>query len=126
MGYKGIVDRDYLTDWEIGNIEHTYMNLRLLRYYSIENYVLHSDILQEYYKRKGKDFEYELYIYRLTECKNEVKDKIIYRVKELRSSYPFFRDKDHEYQFTSNMESGETIVEMVNNDVFRLFTKFYP
>ncbi len=126
MNYKGVVDRDYLTDLEIDNIEATYPNLKLLRYYSIENYLLHPENLQEYLENQEAEFNSQRYVQKITECKNDIKDIIIYKIQESRRSYPFFRDKDHENQLDSKMESGQKIVEMLNTDDFETYYKVFP
>ena len=46
--YRGIVDRDFLSDDDIVQIRQHYPNLTILDYYSIENYLYHSDNLLEY------------------------------------------------------------------------------
>ena len=43
--FKGIVDRDFLSDDDIIQIRQHYPNLFILNYYSIENYLYHPDNL---------------------------------------------------------------------------------
>lgn len=124
--HKGIVDRDYLTDSEINNVEAVYERLKVLRYYSIENYLFHPDNLKEYWDQKGKKFDADGYKSRITQCKEKSLLKITYKINEARNSYPFFKDPDHTGQRKANMESGEKIIEMLQSPDFDTFYKVLP
>jgi len=63
-----------LSDDDIIKIKENVPNLRILEYYSIENYLFHPDNLQEYYQTRGVAFNRDHYLEELTTAKNEVKD----------------------------------------------------
>jgi len=88
--YRGIVDRDFLMDEDIYEIEHHYRNLRILRYYSIENYLYHPDNLLEYNIKKGKSFKKMVYIQKLTQEKNNIKSNLSLILSLKRTEYPYF------------------------------------
>ena len=124
--YMGLVDRDYLTDQEIANIEATYSNLRILRYYSIENYLFHPENLKAYYEQQGKALNEQEYSEKIQSCKEAVRENIILRIQESRKAYPYFRDKKHENQRDKMMENADKIVEMLQSDDFETFYKVLP
>ncbi len=93
--YNGIVDRDFLTDEDIVEIESRYKKLKILRYYSIENYLYHPDNLLEYHTERGGQFDRVLYVQKLTEEKNNIKDTIIPSLSLKRTEYPYFGEPDH-------------------------------
>lgn len=122
----GLVDRDYLTDIDIEQIKHQYKNLRILNYYSIENYFYHPDNLEEYYLKKKKDFDKEVYVQKIREIKNEKKDTILYGIDLARRGYPFFNESTLEKEKQSFIENGKTIVELLRSDDFETFYKVFP
>jgi predicted ATP-binding protein involved in virulence len=87
---KGVVDRYFLTDEDIQLIENEYLNLKILPYYSIENYLYHPDNLQEYYDKKGKIYDKNNYIEQLIVAKNQIKDAIVLQIVSSRGTYPYF------------------------------------
>jgi len=93
--YKGIVDRDFLSDDDIVQIRQNYPNLTILDYYSIENYLYHPDNLLEYYNSKGVAFDREDYITQLTDAKNQAKDTFIPSLTLKRTEYPYFGEPEH-------------------------------
>jgi hypothetical protein len=56
-----LIDRDFLTDWEIEIIEKN-SNTKVLRYYCFENYLYHPDNLEEYFAWKKTIFNKHKYI----------------------------------------------------------------
>lgn len=92
--YKGLVDRDFLSDSDIDLIEQHYPNLRILRLYSIENYLYHPDNLVEYHQLKNQPFDREQYIRDLTQAKNEIKDKLMLGVALVRTGYAYFSEPE--------------------------------
>ncbi|MEO0040808.1 MAG: hypothetical protein RL329_256 [Bacteroidota bacterium] len=87
---KGIVDRDFLTDEDMQFIGNQYPNLKILPYYSIENYLYHPDNLSEYYQKKDLHYDKKNYIEQLIIAKNEVKDAIMLQIVSSRATYPYF------------------------------------
>jgi AAA15 family ATPase/GTPase len=87
---KGIVDRDFLTDDDIQLIVDQYPNLKILSYYSIENYLYHPDNLEAFYEKKGIPYDKNNYIEQLILAKNQVKDSITLQIVSSRATYPYF------------------------------------
>lgn len=92
--FYGIVDRDFLSDDDIKEIRRQYPNLRILNYYSIENYMFHPDNLEEYYSTQTKVFNKGEYIKDLIEAKNQARDLIVLQITIARCGYPYFGEPD--------------------------------
>lgn len=122
----GLIDRDYLTDIDVEQIKTQYKNLRILNYYSIENYFYHPENLAEYYLKRRKGFDKELYIQKIREIKNEKKDTILYGIDLARRGYPFFNENSLEKQKQTFIENGKEIVELLRSDDFEVFYKVFP
>jgi predicted ATPase len=88
--FKGIVDRDFLSDSDIVEIKKHYPNLRVLSYYSTENYLYHPDNLAEYFTRANKPFDKTEYIRAIADTKSQKVNDIILNIKSDRTSYPYF------------------------------------
>ncbi len=132
--FKGLVDRDYLTDEDIELIEKKYPTLRILRFYSIENYFYHPDNLMEYYTSKNQNFDRSKYLHVLTEGKNQVKDGIIRTISLKRTEYPYFSEPDwngkpEQNRFKNkneNFEQTETLANYLNSNNFADYYKILP
>jgi predicted ATP-binding protein involved in virulence len=132
--FKGIVDRDFLTDDDIHQIKKHYSNLRLLRYYSIENYMYHPDNLEEYFQSKNLPFDKVVYITQLTEAKNEARDAIISSISITRTGYPYFGEPEFngsplQKRFKNNQENFDqtaTIVNDLKSDDLETYYKLLP
>ncbi len=122
----GLIDRDYLTDIDIEQIKAQYKSLRILNYYSIENYFYHPENLAEYYLKRKKDFDKELYIHKIREIKNENKDTVLYGIDLARRGYPFFNENNLEKQRQVFVENGKAVVELLRSDDFEIFYKVFP
>jgi AAA domain, putative AbiEii toxin, Type IV TA system len=132
--FMGIVDRDFLSDDDVMEIKKNYPRLRVLDYYSIENYLYHPDNLREYYTAKQLDFDQAVYIRQLTEAKNQVKDYILPTLALKRTEYPYFGEPVYEKNLLQNrfknkgeneMQSG-TIASYLNSDDFEIYYKSLP
>ncbi len=132
--FNGLVDRDFLSDDDIQQIRQHYPKLRLLNYYSVENYMYHPDNLAEYYQKTGKDFDKLDYIQQLKETKNDVKDSLILRIASVRSSYPYFEEPDFngkplQKRFRSSQENFDQTAAVqgyLSNDDLETFYKSLP
>jgi hypothetical protein len=132
--FTGIVDRDFLSDGDIDALEGEYTTLKILRYYSIENYLFHPDNLVEYYQKAGKAFTQEIYIQRLIEEKAKVTGELVRKLALVRTTYPFF--KEPEFQNTpnhrrfsnadENFEEVERIDSDLHSNIFEDFYKIFP
>ncbi|MEM6633248.1 MAG: AAA family ATPase [Bacteroidota bacterium] len=93
--FGGIIDRDFLTDEEVLDLQKNYPGLVILKYYSIENYMYHPDNLEEYYSKNGLgNFDKESYIQRIIVEKNKLTLSIITSLGMDRQSYPFFKEPE--------------------------------
>jgi hypothetical protein len=132
--YKGIVDRDFLSDDDIVQISLHYPNLTVLNYYSIENYLYHPENLMEYNTSKGKPFDKDEYVTQLTEAKNQAKDKIIPILALKRTEYPYFgepayNEKPLQNRFknsSKNEEQAAIVAGYLNSNDFETYYKVLP
>ncbi len=129
--FKGLIDRDFLTDTEITALEKFYSNLKILRFYSIENYLLHPDNLQEYFSQQQKTFDKSAYIKALIAAKNAVKDNFVYSLVPNRMSYPFYREMSNKapkwFKNTSeNQGAAKEIYQSLNSNKLADFYPFFP
>jgi len=132
--FKGVIDRDFLSDEEINELEKEYENLKILRYYSIENYLYHPDNLAEYYNKKNKAFDKKNYLKNLINSKNEIKDRLIIKLMSTRTSYPFYKEVQQEKNikkkwYTNSDENTnftEKIAELLNSNQLEDFYKVFP
>lgn len=126
--YRGLIDRDFLTDEEIQLIRQTYPDLFVLNYYSIENYFYHPDNLAEYYSAQGKHFNAEKYIDAWRDVKKKERDKIILRLESSRQTYPFFREDTESAKKKLNIFKGnaEVLIDMLDSEDFETFYRVLP
>jgi AAA15 family ATPase/GTPase len=133
--FKGIVDRDFLSDDDILQIRRYYPNLTVLNYYSIENYLYHPDNLTEYYNSKNRAFNKEEYIVQLTEAKNQVKDTFIPALTSRRMGYPYFGEPEHnertalQNRFKTKQENeaqSAIVASYLNSNDFEDYYKSLP
>lgn len=119
---EGIIDRDFLTDGEVGEFEKLFPFIHILRYYSIENYLYHPDNLAEV---SGNGFDKDDYIKQLTTVKNQVKEDLIFGIQKARESYPFDKeltgDRRKRYQ-----ADAQNIRQLLNSNDFETFYKVFP
>jgi pentatricopeptide repeat protein len=126
MGVDALIDRDYLSNEEIQQIENIYPNIHLLRFYSIENYLLHPDNLDEHFSKMGRPFDKKGYIEEITKCKDQKKRHLIFLMQTARNSYPFYRDPDHTNKREEFDKSGEGCAMMLDSDDFDTFYPVFP
>nr|WP_236676353.1 AAA family ATPase [Chryseolinea lacunae] len=132
--YKGIVDRDFLSDDDITQIVRQYPNLKVLRYYSIENYMYHPDNLNAYFQAKHLPFDKATYIADLTKAKNDAKNIITLSINLVRTGYPFFGEPEFNGTALQNRFKGhqenltQTVVigEYLNSDDLETYYKALP
>jgi len=132
--YKGIVDRDFLSDDDIATIKSEYPNLIILPYYSIENLLYHPSNLQEYNEKHNLLFNRGQYISDLIEAKNAVKEEIndVLALKRTEYQYfgePKFNGKPEQNRFknkSENFDQVKVIRQGLNSDEFDFFYKHLP
>lgn len=134
--FKGIIDRDFLTDEDIAQIEKQYSTLKILRLYSIENYLYHPDNLEEHYNNHSTSASYNKshYIRNLISEKNSVLAELKRKLALIRTEYPFFKEpkfnnKSNQNRFKSSTENFNQVAELesyLNSDIFNDFYKVFP
>lgn len=132
--YKGIVDRDFLSDDDIKDIRRVYDRLYILEYYSVENYLYHPENLQEYYSQRGGAFDKAQYIIDLTAGKNQCKDEIIPALSLKRTEYPYFGEPEYngkalQNRFKNkqeNLDEARKVAGYLNSDELEVFYKSLP
>lgn len=131
--YKGIVDRDFLSDQDIELIEAKYKSLKILRYYSIENYLYHPDNIEEFNAGKGA-FDKAMYINEIIAEKNKIKNELIPSLSLKRTEYPYFGEPDfngksEQNRFKNkqeNIDESTKLSECLNSNDFEVFYKIFP
>lgn len=132
--FKGIVDRDFLTDQDIILIRQNYPNLYVLNYYSIENYLYHPDNLLAYHHAIGSRFDRDEYVAQLTVEKNKVIHGIIPTLSLKRTEYPYFGEpefngKGLQNHFKNKGENGieaSIIADYLKSNELETFFKALP
>lgn len=132
--FYGLVDRDFLTDSDITLIETAFPTLKILRFYSIENYLYHPDNLLEYYKSKSLAFDREAYINGLVEEKNKALPELRRKLALVRTEYPYFKEpeyngKANQNRFKSSNENLTQVAELeeyLHNNNPNVFYKVFP
>jgi AAA15 family ATPase/GTPase len=122
----GLADRDYLTDEEIVLLKEKYPFLRILNYYSIENYLYHPDNLAEYFALKDTPFDAQQYKQNLAEELEKYRIKIAYGIQQARNGYPFFKENENQKQYKLFREQGSDVLEILNSGDFETFYKVFP
>jgi len=132
--YKGIIDRDFLSDDDIVQIKKHYPNLTVLNYYSIENYLYHPDNLSDYFNSNNQTFNKADYITRMMEVKQQVIDTLIPALAMSRTEYPFFREPEHngtalQHRFKNEQENKKQsaiVASYLNSNEFDTYYKSLP
>lgn len=109
---SGLMDKDYLNPKEIELIRRKVPNLFILNYYSIESYLYHPENLAE----SIKNFDVEAYKANLRQQKQNLYEKVIFGLKQARSSYKVL---SHEDITCKNVE--QEIITALKSDVFETF-----
>ncbi len=131
--YKGIVDRDFLSDDDLVKIRKHYPQLYVLGYYCVENYLYHPDNLVEYYRDNGSKFDKLTYINHIIEYKNKEFDQLVVKIVSVRCGYPFFKEPKYngnslQDRFKNKGDNEQQAVEISNclkSNVFEEFYKVY-
>lgn len=132
--YKGIVDRDFLTDEDIEAIIKNYKTLKIINYYSIENYLYHPDNLEEYNITLGKQFDKDAYVTAISAEKNKIKGELIPGLSLKRTEYPYFGEPDFngkpdQNRFKNKQENFNESAKLsgyLESDDFETFYKILP
>ncbi len=122
----GLIDRDYLTDEEVQELNKTYPFLRVLPYYSIENLLFHPDNLEEYYFTVKKDFTKVDYINAFINVKNQELVDLAAGIPMARNGYPFYKENEYSKQLKDFKENWKDITKLLKSDDFETFYKVFP
>lgn len=131
--FKGIVDRDFLTDEDIELLNKQYPNVKILKFYCVENFLYHPDNMEEYCVTNNILFDKEKYINEIVEEKEKAKKSIVVKIATIRQTYPYFKEpgmekSPHKKRFTPDTENhnqSESIVDCLNNDEFDVYYKIF-
>ena len=123
----GIIDKDYLFKTESIKLENKFKGkLKVLKYYSIENYLLHPENLREY----DLNFDLDLYKQEIIKTKNEyLQNKISDYFSQIRSNYEILKsrkDKGLEHDWLIEMEDSSEVLNLLKSDNFEIFYEFFP
>lgn len=132
--FHGIIDRDYLTDGDVKEVEKQYPNLKILRLYSIENYLYHPDNLEEYYSVRKEPYNKQEYKSNISKEKEAVINEIRRKLALIRMTYPFFEEpefngKANQKRFrneSENLAQVQELEEYLDSSDFDIFYKVFP
>ncbi len=132
--FNGIIDRDFLSDNDIQEIEQQYQKLKVLRFYSIENYLYHPDNLKEYYYSKNTPFDKSDYVQSIANEKEKIKADMFRSLALIRTTYSFFEEPEHNKnpnrkRFQNESENLAQVAELekcLNSSNFDDFYKVFP
>jgi AAA15 family ATPase/GTPase len=118
----GLIDRDFLTDAEVTAFEAEFKFIKILRYYSVENYLFHPDNLKEHL---GASFDRAAYVADLIKAKNEVRESIVFGLSKARDGYPFNQELKGD-QRSAYQAGAKQVLEMLQSDDFETCYKVFP
>ncbi len=125
--YKGLMDRDFLTDEEIKIIQKKFPDLYVLSYYSIENYLFHPENLAEYHRNQGRNFSLMEYTQKIVDTKNKYLLKLVATLQTSRNTYAFLRVPEFKDKEKKAFKSGyEEVISMLESNEFETFYKVFP
>lgn len=117
--FKGLRDRDYITDTEIERIENMFNNYFILRLYSFENYIFHPDNVSEL---KLQGFDKQEYIDSLTKLKNHKLNEILPNITSSRLNIQEFKIDSEKIK----QDNSPTIIASdLQSDDFERFYKYF-
>lgn len=118
-----VIDRDYLIDAEIDDWQRRIPCLRILRLYSIENYLYHPDNLAEI---GAPGYDRDAYIAALVAEKNRARDDLVYGIATARNGYPYAREMKTKEERALYDASGREVVQQLRSDEFERFYPLFP
>lgn len=128
LGLNALVDRDYLLDSEVADLQGQYPFLRFTPYYSIENLLYHPDNLEEYAQTNQKPFDKEAYKEKLLAARNEAEVAILTGMARARDGYPFYKENGVETKLKA-FKSGDRVSAVgsqLKSTEFEAFYKVFP
>ncbi len=126
LNKHGLIDRDYLSDNEVRELQRVYPWLKILPYYSIENLLYHPDNLAEYFDARSTPFDKTAYIQELARVKNAERDYINLGLAKARDGYPFFKENEHAQLLKIFRGNATEILDLLRSDDFETFYPVFP
>ncbi len=117
-----MIDRDFLTDAEVAEFETQFTFIKILRYYSVENYRFHPDNLSEHL---GADFDPTAHIAALMTEVSKVRESIAFSISKARDGYPFNKELTGEAH-KAYQASARQVLEMLQSEDFETCYKVFP
>jgi len=126
----GLIDRDFLSDEDVLLLEKTYKNLRVLKMYSVENYLFFPDNVKEYCQSHHIRFNAEEYINEIAKEKEAIKHELFAKISDARQTYPFGKeiepvDKTIQVRFSKSDENRNQITSILRDIDSQIFDQFY-
>lgn len=123
----GLRDRDYLKPEEVDNITKKYANLKILKYYTFENYLYHPDNIEEL---RLANFNKAEYLAEIIKQKNERLLDIVEELATSRQTYVEFKedgikDDKNVKPITAAIKSDDFDVFYVYFNMKRYYNKAY-
>jgi len=112
----GLRDRDYLRNNEISAIKEKFSNLKILNYYTFENYLYHPENIAEAVK---EGFNKEQYIEEITRQKEQHILTILSKIALARQTYIEFKEG------IKNDENLEVFIEALKSNDLETFYPYY-
>ena len=126
----GLIDRDFLSDEDVFLLEKSYKNLRILRMYSIENYLFFPDNLKEYCQSHHIPFNEVEYAMEIAKEKENIKLELFAKISDARQTYPFGKeiepiDKSIQVRFSKSDENRTQITSILKDIDSQNFDAYY-
>jgi energy-coupling factor transporter ATP-binding protein EcfA2 len=116
--YVGLIDRDYLSEQERTQLIKHLPNLKVLKYYCFENYLWHPENVAEL----ASNLNVDAYKKAITEAKNKKKLSLVYRLRDSRLSYVFFKA---EKKWNIQDKEPTDIIALLSSDDFETFYQVF-
>ena len=126
----GLIDRDFLSDEDIALLEKAYKNLKVLKMYSVENYLFYPDNLVEYCHTKRIPFNPDDYVKEVAHEKERIKHELFAKISDSRQTYPFGKevdpiDKAIQLRFSKSEENRKQISSILKEIDSPNFAQYY-
>lgn len=126
LGHHGLIDRDYLTDQEVWEIQNSYPFLKILPFYSIENLLFHPDNLYEFFISRNLPFNKGEYISQVIDEKNRVRDDLLLGIRQARDGYPFYKENEKSQLKKVFQTNDKLVAAQLKSDDIETFFKVFP
>lgn len=118
-----LIDRDYLTNTELDQLTTHYPFCRILKYYSMENYLYHPENVRE---ALGSSFQVDDYIKAWLVERDALLSKLTVNLKDTRKSYPFYLEPTQEKQAKLFHQGASNLADALASPDFETFFAVFP